>query len=913
MWSVDVEGAGLNDQYRYVINTNHWRTDPRAGDVVNSVDNGIIVDSNYDWTPFTPPAWNDMVIYEMHIGTYYDTPGGSPGTWLLATSKLDHIQSLGVNAIELMPIAEIPGDYSLGYNPVHIFSPESAYGSPDDLRNFIDQCHQRGIAVLIDVVYNHFGPSDLSYSLWQFDGYYSAPDTGGIYFYEDDNRYTPWGDRPNFLTDEVRSFIRDNVMYWLNDYNMDGLRMDGTAYIRERDIGGPDIPEGWSLMQWINDEIDAAHSQKICIAEDMRDNDWITRTTGEGGAGFDSQWDAEFHHKVVPALTAVNDADRNMSDVSYAISHLYNGWDTQRVIYTESHDEVGSSSGNSRVPDQISPSDPSSYYAKKRSTLGAGLVFTCPGIPMMFMGQEFLEDGSWDDYDSLDWSKSTTYQGIEFLYTDLIGMRRNLLNVTTGLTGKNVNVFHVDNTNKVIAFHRWLNGGAGDDVVVVANFSSQSFGSYNIGMPQSGQWKLRLNSDWDMYDAGFGNYNTTDVTAVAGAKDGLSYNANIAIGPYSIVIFSQGAGLDILRILTGPDYQVVNAGNVANFEITVFSQSAETYQWYKYVDGGSDITLSDGGDISGATTVDLSIANAEVADEGHYYCIVNNAAGTQAVSDKALLGVKRRIAYWPFEGNNANSTIAGSPVSFLYGDPNFVTTGILGDAMEFDNDANAQDILHTDPDEASYFDICNYSMTVACWIKSTFAATWGPIVARNGEDLQGWQLRHNGGTVDRICFTTRGTGNDDGTASNRTVYDGDWHFAVGTYDGAVKKVYIDGILSRTYNSDDGSLVKEYDPASGLINSTPSPVALAGRVKGDAINGLTFEDVTPGILDEVEIYNYALDAVAIAQIYADMTGTTVCPDSVALAYDLDGDCVVNINDIAKLASEWLDDSKVYAAP
>lgn len=366
------------------------------------------------------------------------------------------------------------------------------------------------------------------------------------------------------------------------------------------------------------------------------------------------------------------------------------------------------------------------------------------------------------------------------------------------------------------------------------------------------------------------------------------------------------------KITSGPNYQVVDAGGTAAFSVTVMSPSPVTYQWYEYVDGISDIMLSDGGDISGATTDTLSIANVELGDEGGYYCVVNNDSGVPATSKQALLGVKRRIAYWPFEGNNANSIIPGSPASYLYNAPAFVTTGIVGDAMEFDNDAGTEDILYTDPDQASYFDICNNNMTVACWIKSSFAATWGPMVARNGED-NGWQLRHNGDTLDRICFTTRGTGNDDGTASNRTVYDGNWHYAVGTYDGVIKKVYIDGIVSRVYSSDNGSIVSEGDAASKLVTASASPVSLAGRVRGDAINGLIFDEnsVTPCILDEVEIYNYALDAAAIAQTYANVTGTAICAD--VQPYDLNSDCKVNLDDFTLLASEWLSDISVQPAP
>ncbi|ARN55966.1 alpha-amylase family glycosyl hydrolase [Sedimentisphaera salicampi] len=541
-WSADVNGADEADEYRYVIDGDLWKSDPRAFDVVSSVGNSIITDNQYDWDEFTPPAWNDMIIYEMHLGTFYDAPGGEPGTCYSAAMKLDHLVSLGVNAVQLMPVCEFPGSYSLGYNPVNLFAPESAYGTPEQLKFFIDQCHKRGIAVLIDLVYNHLGPSDLDESIWKFDGYSAYEDTGGIYFYENDNRYTPWGDtRLNYSVGEVRSFIRDNVMYWLNEYNMDGLRMDGTAYIRERGIMQPEIPEGWSLMQWINDEIDSAHPEKISIAEDMRDNEWITKSTGAGGAGFDSQWDAGFHHKIKGAVTQSDDPNRNMYDVRDAITNLYNGSDTQRVIYSESHDEAGASSGKSRLPSAIHWDNPESYWAKKRSTLAAGIVFTSPGIPMLFMGQEFLETGAWHDNTPLDWTRKNTFSGINMLYEHLISLRRNLGRNTLGLKASNVNVFHVNNSAKVIAYHRWWNGGAGDDVIILANFSGTGYTNYGIGMPREGRWRVRFNSDWQGYDPEFGNWNSNDTYAYFGSKDGLPFHADVGIGPYSLVVLSQGS------------------------------------------------------------------------------------------------------------------------------------------------------------------------------------------------------------------------------------------------------------------------------------------------------------------------------------------------------------------------------------
>ncbi|MBI9018195.1 MAG: alpha amylase C-terminal domain-containing protein [Phycisphaerae bacterium] len=544
-WSGDATEARVNDQYKYVIDGWLWKVDPRAKDVVSSVGNGIIVDSRFDWIPFTAPTWNNMVIYEMHIGTFNDSPGGRPGNWQSAIAKLDHLQAMGINAIEVLPVAEFPSDFSWGYNPVNLYAPESAYGSPEDMREFINECHKRDIAVLLDVVYNHVGPTDLDNSLWRFDGS-GAENMGGIYFYENQNRYTPWGDtRLNYFTGEVRSFIRDNIMHWLNEYNVDGFRWDGTAYIRTISNSGDNIPEGWSLMQWINNEIDIANSNKISIAEDMQNNEWLTKTTGGGGAGFDSQWDAGFHHKVVDAIQTANDSDRNMWEVKNAITNYYNGTATQRVIYTESHDEVGILSGNARVPEEIWVGNASSWFSKKRSTLGAGIAFTSPGIPMLFMGQEFLEDGAWHDNDPLDWSKATTYIGIKSLYTDLISLRKNIAKTSRGLSGNNVNVFHVNDTDKVIAWHRWDKGGFGDDVVIVANFSAQGYSSYNIGMPRGGKWHVRFNSDWQGYDPSFNNWISHDTIAYGGSMHGLNYNASIGLGPYTMVILSQGNSPDI--------------------------------------------------------------------------------------------------------------------------------------------------------------------------------------------------------------------------------------------------------------------------------------------------------------------------------------------------------------------------------
>ena len=206
-------------------------------------------------------------------------------------------------------------------------------------------------------------------------------------------------------------------------------------------------------------------------------------------------------------------------------------------LYTESHDEVAN--GQARVPEQIWPGNADSWYARKRSTLGAALVFTAPGIPMLFQGQEFLEDQWFRDTDPLDWQKKQTFAGIFALYRDLVAIRRNRDGGFRGLQGQNVNVFHVNNHGKAVAFHRWDLGGPGDDVVVVANFANRTYDSYSIGLPHAGLWRVRFNSDWQGYSDDFANTAGYDTVAGPPGQDGLAHRANVGLGPYSALILTQ--------------------------------------------------------------------------------------------------------------------------------------------------------------------------------------------------------------------------------------------------------------------------------------------------------------------------------------------------------------------------------------
>ncbi|AKT41839.1 alpha-amylase family glycosyl hydrolase [Chondromyces crocatus] len=539
-FSGDISGANRWQKYQYVIQTawgdKIWKSDPRATRVERSNGASIIHDSgHYQWSDggYQIPPWNEMVIYEMHVGTFHDSPGGGPGHWHSAIAKLPHLQNLGVNVIELLPVSEFPGDFSWGYNPSFPYAPETAYGTPDDMKAFVNEAHRRGISVILDVVHNHYGPSDLP--MWCFTG--DCLGNGGHYFYTDWRANTPWGDtRPDYGRNEVRDYIKDSIHWWLNEYHLDGIRFDATKYIRTTN-GSTALPPGFSLLQYVNNSIDGTQPWKISIAEDFGGGDSITKPTSQGGAGFDAQWDGSFVHPIRDAVIAQTDAGRDMNAVKNAITHGFNGQAFQRVIYTESHDEVAN--GKTRVPEAIWPGNAGGWHAKKRSTLGAALVMTAPGIPMIFQGQEVLEDGWWADSDPVDWNKAGYFPGIVTMYRDMIRLRRNWFNNTRGLQGGGVNVHHVNNSGKVIGFHRWKNGGAGDDVVVVANFSGTTYHNYNLGMPRWGMWRVRFNSDWNGYSPDFANTTTVDTDANGAPRDGMGQSANVTIGAYSVVILSQ--------------------------------------------------------------------------------------------------------------------------------------------------------------------------------------------------------------------------------------------------------------------------------------------------------------------------------------------------------------------------------------
>ena len=547
LWASTVQGARAGHQYQFEIVNGDKRfrkNDAYAREIHAKTALSVVYANNYAWktAPYDFPSWNKLVLYELHVGTFDSGPHNSPGRFEQIIGRLPYLRNLGINALEIMPPMAFPGERSWGYSLTNPFAVEASYGGPDGFKKLIDAAHERGIAIVLDVVYNHFGPDNLD--LWQYDGW-SENGKGGIYFYNDQKSWTPWGEnRPDYGRGEVRQYIRDNVLFWLEEYRIDGLRFDSTLFIRntrgQNNNPETDLPEGWSLFQWINEEVQRFFPGRITIAEDLMQNPWLTRAVKEGGAGFGSQWDTAFVHPIRANVVKIEDRDRSMEEIAKAVKFRYNEDYTQRVIYSESHDE--DANGKARVPQEIDPKDTAGYFARKRSTLAAGLVLTSPGIPMLFEGQEFLENGWFRDDKALDWSKLQTFKGINRLYHDLIHLRRNLYGNTKGLEGPFVNVHHVNDQDKVIAFHRWAEGGVKDDVIVVASFTHRSLeDGYRIGFPREGHWLIRFSSDWKGYSPDFHDIGNLKEVIVAEKDhlDGCDFSGVVALPPYGLLILSQ--------------------------------------------------------------------------------------------------------------------------------------------------------------------------------------------------------------------------------------------------------------------------------------------------------------------------------------------------------------------------------------
>ncbi len=413
--------------------------------------------NSYNWHDegFTAKPLNQLVIYELHVGDF--SPSGK---FSGVTEKLDYIRDLGVSAIELMPITEFPGDRSWGYNPAFFFAPESSYGSANDLKDLIDGAHQRGLSVILDMVFNH---TDSSSPLTMMYAYQDNP-----YFGQDGN---PWG-FPDFnhWNEATKRFIRDIQGYWLNEFHVDGFRYDHAEGI------GYDAESGMSFVAW------SARQTKphaYLIAENLADPTSVVRDTQ-----IDASWHESFHHMVRAQLREGEYQGHVYGDMEGLLREMIatnTGYtdNAQAINYLETHDterialEVRS---NSTLDiDQA---------VNAKSKLGALVLFTAQGVPMLYAGQEFgMSTPKTTDVNRLDWSRLNdgTWADLRNGYASLCQLRAS----TPALWVNTLEPLLISNEQKILIFKRWDDGG--NQVVVGLNFAPFAQ-TVDVDFPRAGLW-----------------------------------------------------------------------------------------------------------------------------------------------------------------------------------------------------------------------------------------------------------------------------------------------------------------------------------------------------------------------------------------------------------------------------------------
>jgi 1,4-alpha-glucan branching enzyme len=594
-WGGFVPGLKDGDLYRfYVVGTGSegFKRDPYARELEfygHPDCNCIIRDpADYPWhdAGYRPPAFNDLIIYQFHIGVFYaeDSAGKDIRPHrvckiLDVVDRIEYFADLGVNAVMPLPFQEFQGENGLGYNGTDLFSPEMDYavqradlapylarvnrllaakgitplteaqltGQIAQFKAFIDLCHLYGIAVIADVVYNHAGDGFDDQSIKFFDRQPYTTDNNSLYFTDQDHA----GGRVfAFWKQEVRQFLIDNAKSWLQEYHIDGLRYDQVTVIAEKG--------GWNFAQDLTNTLRFVKPEAVQIAE-YWDNDPGNRWKGVAVPPYGMGFDVGYSDVLREALRGVIQQARggrqarvnldNLRDAFYLTYRDSARWTVFQCI--ENHDVVYIDHGNRepRIAALGDPSNARSWYARSRAKVATGLLLTAPGVPMIFMGQEFLEDKYWADSskrpDILIWWEGLEgkdkHMSDQHRFTrDLIWLRRK----HPALRGEGLNVFHVHNDNRVIAMHRWL-PGAGRDVVIVASLNESTFYnySYRVGFPRAGHWHEVFNSD--VYDQWFNpnaQGNPGGITADGPAWDGLPASAQITLPANSILVFARDRG-----------------------------------------------------------------------------------------------------------------------------------------------------------------------------------------------------------------------------------------------------------------------------------------------------------------------------------------------------------------------------------
>jgi 1,4-alpha-glucan branching enzyme len=593
-WTGFQAGAIDGDTYRFWVagvGASGYKRDPYARELspegFPNCFSILRATDKFPWhdATFRTPDFSNMVIYQLHIGTYAISKPNIASNILDIAAKVPYLAALGINVLQPLPVDEQEANPSMGYGGADLFSLDFPYiaaeddlpdylatindiltakalaplrladisSGPGQLKALVDLCHIHGIAVTFDVVYNHAGGFTVDNRLdenciYYFDQAKNIGDNNDSLYFTNQDRGTG-GLAFALWNQDVCRFLQDNAAHYITEYHADGFRYDEISILLSCGQA-----TGWSFCRALTSALRGRQPRLLQNAEfwpgefdDIPNSAApIVAPAQTGGAGFDVvQHDAlrDALRGAVGAASAGAGAAVSMSQVANALypPGFDHGW--RAVTCIENHDLV-MAGRNPRVPTLADGADPHSWYGRSRTRVATAMLLTAPGIPQLFMGQEFLEQKPWDTnpagpnligWQGLQSGADPTMADYLRFTQDLIRLRQT----APALRGDNVHPYYVSDDDRVLAYHRWIDN-VGSDVIVVATFAEATWWDYALGFPFPGQWAEVFNSD--VYDNWVNPWvagNGGAIEATGGPLHGFSASASIVIPANGMVVFAR--------------------------------------------------------------------------------------------------------------------------------------------------------------------------------------------------------------------------------------------------------------------------------------------------------------------------------------------------------------------------------------